>query len=281
MKDLRKQSLLAFAGIILFSLLSSCSNTKFLKEGDYLYTGADIKIKTDSLPSSDKKELKTALEEKVIPKPNSSFLGLRPRLYIYNITKEPEKQKGFRYWLKYKVGEKPVLLKDVDREFNKEIIQNYAENKGYFNAKAKYDTASSGRKAKVIYELNPKQRYYISKVTFPTDSTVLGDEIRKTERRSFLKVGEPFDLDVIKAERERIDTRLKQKGFYYFHSDNLLVQADSTVSTNQKVELLLKIKYNTPEMAKNQFTIDKVVIFQIIIFKAHEIEEVFIKFLLI
>ena len=260
-REVRTQNVKWIMGIILFSFLSSCSGTKFLKDGDFLYTGSEIKIKSDSLGSSEKKELKSAIEGKVIPKPNSSFLGLRPRLYFYLSTKEPEKQKGFRYWLKYKVGEKPVLLKDVDREFNKEIIQNYAENKGYFNAKTKYDTISSGKKAKVIYELNPKSRYTISKVTFPTDSTILADEIRKTEKRTFLKVGEPFDLDVIKAERERIDTRLKQNGFYYFHPDNLLIQADSTVSTKQKVELLLKVKSSTPEMAINQFTIDKVVIF--------------------
>ena len=239
----------------------ACNNTKFLKEGQMLYTGAEIKIKNDTLPKSDKEELQTALEENLTPKPNSTFLGLRPKLYFYNITKEPEKQKGLRYWMKYKLGEPPVLLGDVDREFNKDIIENYSENKGYFNATATYDTIGKNKKAKVVYTLNPGARYSISNVRFPEDSSLINQEIQKLKRRSFLKTGNPFDLDVIKSERERIDNRLKEKGFYYFSPDNIIVQADSTISKNHQVEMIVKLKDDTPELAKEQFSIDKVVVF--------------------
>lgn len=246
---------------VILATAFSCSNTKFLKEGQMLYTGGEVKIENDTLPKKEKKELKSALEDNLTPKPNSSFLGLRPKLYFYNITKEPEKDKGFRYWMKYKLGEPPVLLGDVDREFNKDIIENYSENKGYFNARATYDTVSKNKKAKVIYTLKPGARYLISNVRFPEDSTIVNREIQNLKDKTFLKSGNPFDLDVIKSERERIDNGLKEKGFYYFHPDNIIVQADSTVSKNHKVELIVKLKDDTPQLAKEQFTIDKVVVF--------------------
>ncbi|MBW8360659.1 MAG: BamA/TamA family outer membrane protein [Kaistella sp.] len=249
------------AALSLFVVLSSCSNTKFLQEGQMLYTGAKINVINDTLSKKDKSNLKEALLEQLRPKPNSSFLGLRPQLYIYNITKEPKKEKGLRYWLKYKIGEKPVLLGDVDREFNEKIIVNYSENKGFFNARASSDTISKNRKAKVIYELRPGARYLISSVTFPADSSVINSEIQVVKAESFLKVGNPFDLDVIKAERERIDEHLKNKGFYYFSPDNIVIQADSTVTKEPKVELFVKLKDNTPTLAKEQFTIDKTVVF--------------------
>lgn len=239
----------------------SCSNTKFLKEGQMLYTGAEINIESDTLPKKEKSELKDALKENLTPKPNSSFLGLRPKLYAYNATKEPKKEKGLRYWLKYKFGEEPVLLGDVDREFNKDIIENYSENKGYFNARARYDTVSKNKKAKVIYTLNPGARYLISNVNFPQDSTLVNSEIQNLKEKTLLKPGNPFDLDVIKAERQRIDDGLKEKGFYYFNPDNIIVQADSTVTNKPKVELIVKLKDNTPKLATEQFTIDKVVVF--------------------
>lgn len=239
----------------------SCSNTKYLKEGEMLYTGAEVKIENDSLSKKSKKALKSELEDNLTPKPNSSFLGLRPKLFFYNIAKEPKKEKGFNYWLKYKVGEKPVLLSDVDREFNKDIIVNYSENKGYFNAKATYDTVSKNKKARVIYTLRPGNQYLINKVKFQNDSIPVTEEIVKVSDKTLLKAGNPFDLDVIKSERERIDNQLKQKGFYYFHPDNLIIQADSTVTKNHKVELNVKLKENTPELAKQQFTIDKVIVF--------------------
>lgn len=239
----------------------SCSNTKFLKDGQMLYTGAEVKIENDSLSKKEKSELQSALEESLTPKPNSTFLGLRPKLYAYNTTKEPKKEKGIKYWLKYKFGEEPVLFGDVDREFNKDIIVNYSENKGYFNAKAKYDTVSKNKKAQVIYTLNPGARYLISNVNFPKDSTLINSEIQNLKEKTLLKVGNPFDLDVIKNERQRIDNELKDKGFYYFSPDNIIVQADSTVTKDPKVELIVKLKDNTPKLATEQFTIDKVVVF--------------------
>ena len=242
-------------------IISSCSNTKFLQEGQQLYTGAKIIVKNDTLSKKEKSNLKEALQEQLRPKPNSSFLGLRPKLYIYNITKEPKKEKGIGYWLKYKIGEKPVLLGDVDREFNKKIIVNYSENKGFFNAKASSDTIAKNKKAQVIYTLKPGARYLISKVNFPEDSTVINSEIQAIKDKTFLKAGNPFDLDVIKAERERIDGHLKDRGFYYFSPDNIIIQADSTVTKEPKVELFVKLKNNTPELAKDQFTIDKTIVF--------------------
>src|SRR5690606_21460678 len=160
--------------------------------------------------------LKSGLEENLTPKPNSSFLGLRPKLYCYNITKEPEKDKGFRYWLKYRVGEEPVLLQDVDREFNREIVVNYSENKGYFNETAIYDTVSKNKKAEVIYTVRPGARYSLSSVEFEKDSTKINAEILKLSDKTLLKPGDYFDLEVIKAERERIDRGLKERGFYFF-----------------------------------------------------------------
>jgi len=243
------------------STVVSCSNTRFLKEGQMLYTGAKVKIENDTISKKEKKDLQSALEANLTPKPNSTFLGLRPKLYFYNIAKEPKKDKGFNYWLKYKVGEKPVLLGDVDREFNKDIIENYSENKGYFNAKATYDTISKNKKAQVIYTVRPGSRYLIDGVKFQKDSTLVNREIQSLTDKTLLKNGKPFDLDVIKAERDRIDNRLKERGFYYFHPDNIIVQADSTVSKNHKVELNVKLKDNTPDLATQQFSIDNVIVF--------------------
>ncbi len=248
------------AAAVMSAVLFSC-NTRYLNEGELLYTGADINILNDTISKGEKSELKEGLEDNLTPKPNSSFLGLRPRLWIYNITPEPKREKGVVHWLKTKVGEEPVLLQQVDREFNREIIVNHSENKGYFNAKASYDTIVNNKKAKVIYDVETGARYLISDVSFPEDSTKLNQHIQASKEESLLERGKPFDLDVIKGERERIDNRMKENGFYYFHPDNLIVQADSTVSEKPEVELIVKVKEDMPELAKKQFSIDKVIVF--------------------
>ncbi|MGI9526392.1 MAG: BamA/TamA family outer membrane protein, partial [Weeksellaceae bacterium] len=51
------------------------------------------------------------------------------------------------------------------------------------------------------------------------------------------------------------------RGFYYFHPDNIIVEADSTVAKDSKVDLTPQLKKSIPELARKQFRIDKVVIF--------------------
>jgi len=259
MNKLPKQLNKAYiAATVLF--IAGCSNTKFVPDGDYLYTGAKVEIVGDSIPKKTKANLKKTFEESLTPKPNKSILGLRPRLYIYNITGEPKKEKGFKYWLKYKVGEKPVYLSSVDIPFNLDLIENTGENLGYFNITASYDTVTSRKKAEIRYRTTPRSQYLIEKVSFPKDSTVLAKEIGKTSDKTLLKVNEPFNLATIKRERERIDNALKEQGFYYFDPDNIIVQVDSTVTRN-RVNLNVKIKDNTPDLSRKQFTIDKIYIF--------------------
>lgn len=241
-------------------IVASCSSTKSVPENDFLYTGAKLNIEGDSLSKKEKENLKKVFSESLIPKPNKKFLGLRPKLYIYNSVGEPKKDKGFKYWLKNKVGEKPVLLSDVDIPFNLDLIENTGENLGYFNISARFDTIAKNKMASITYNVEPQTQYVIESVHFPSDSTLIGKEIAKLSDKSLLKIGKPFSLETIKKERERIDVSLKERGFYYFDPGNIIVQVDSTV-TKHRVNLNVKVKNDTPELAKNQYTIDKIYIY--------------------
>ncbi len=57
-----KKSVLTYIKFITCSIsilgVSSCSNTRFLKEGEMLYTGSKLTIEGDSLSKTDKAELK-------------------------------------------------------------------------------------------------------------------------------------------------------------------------------------------------------------------------------
>jgi outer membrane protein insertion porin family len=75
-----------------------------------------------------------------------------------------------------------------------------------------------------------------------------------------LKEGNPYDLDIIKAERERIDARLKEKGYYYFNPDYILAQVDTTKGDHE-VTIKLKIKDETPDKATIAYKINKIVVY--------------------
>ena len=95
---------------------------------------------------------------------------------------------------------------------------------------------------------------------FQQDSSDLQKAINRATRRSLLKPGQPFDLGVIKAERTRIDASLKNRGFYYFAPEFLLVDTDSTIGNN-KVNLYVNTKPETPVEARKIYKINKVYIY--------------------
>lgn len=245
-------------GILLFT--TSCSNTKYLKEGELLYVGGSVKVEGKEIPRKERKALKKELEDLLRPKPNSSILGLRPKLYFYNIAGTPKKDKGFRHWLKYKVGEAPVLFSQVDLQYNSDVLRNYSENKGYFKVQVESDSTRRKKKATAEYIVKPGKQYKIREVFFPEDSSDVAKAIRRTKRRTLLKPGNGYDLETIKAERERIDERLKERGFFYFGPDFIKVQVDSTVG-NHEVDLIVKVKDDTPERAKDIYKINDIVVY--------------------
>lgn len=240
--------------------LNACSLTKYVPDNDALYTGATIKVKDSTLSSKEKKNIKKRTEDLPRPRPNSRFLGIPFKLILYNMGGDPNKG-GFIRNFFHKAGEPPVLLSRFDLDYNINVLQNYLENSGYFQAEAIGDTTIKKKKAKAHFTLTPGPRYTISHIQFDVDSsTAIGSEIAKSFKQSFLKPGRPFDLEMIKAERARIDSRLKSNGYYYFNPDFLIVNADSTVGKNN-VEMHLAVKENTPAQALKPYIINNTYIF--------------------
>lgn len=237
-----------------------CSNTKYLPEGEMLYVGSEVEIKDTVISKSERKALEEEMEELLRPRPNRKFLGMRAKLFFYNLAGKPKKEKGFRYWLRNKAGEPPVLFSQVDMDYNADLLQNYAENKGYFKTRTSSDSTSHSRKAEVKYTVEPGRQYKIRNVSFPEDSTRIDTAVAKLKRWSLLRPGNPYDLDVVKAERERIDRLLKNRGYYYFNPDYILVQVDSTVG-NRQVDMFVTVKKETPQEARTPYTINNIYIY--------------------
>jgi len=252
--------LLGFAVAVTSLSILSCSNTKYLPKGETLYDGSTIKyVSNDTNSKETKAVLKDQLKAIILPKPNSKILGMRVKLWFYNIAGTP-KGKGLRYFLRNKLGEPPVYTSTVNFEKNRNIMLNRLQNKGYFNAAVAFDTITKKYETKGLFTVKPALLYTIDSIFFPNDSSALSKAIATTSRQSLLKKGNPYDLDVIKGERIRIDSRLKNRGYFYFSENYLLVKADST-SGQHKVNLYMTVKPEAPPEARKPYRIGDVVIY--------------------
>ena len=239
-------------------LFAACSSTRRLPPGEKLYTGATIDVNNTA----------TVLERKVLtedlagltrPKPNTKFLGMRIKLWIHNLFRN-KKENSFWGRIRDKNGEPPVLLSQVDLEQNVKVLQSHMENKGYFLAKVSGDTVVRRKKGHARYNVVAGNQYKIAAVSFPTDSSALARTIAQTSAKTLLLPGKPFDLDVIKAERIRIDAHLKENGFYFFSPEFILLKTDTTIG-NHQVNMFVTVKQDIPFESREIYRIKDVQIY--------------------
>lgn len=239
--------------------IAACSVTKSVPKGDKLYTGASVKLNSAGLPAREKKVVRSDLQGLVRPKPNTKLLGIPFKLHIYNLFYKA-KPKSFFGKLRDRFGQPPVLLSSVDLENNQKILKSHLENKGFFHAKLNADTVVKKKTASAVYSADAGAQYHINSVIFVNDSSTLARVITESSKASLLQKDNAYDLDVIKGERMRIDAYLKERGFYYFSPELLLIQVDSNLGNNL-VNMRVIIKPETPANALDIFTINNIYLY--------------------
>jgi hypothetical protein len=245
--------------ILILCLLQSCSSTKTVPQGDALFAGYQVEVKDEGDSSNRKAQLEAELSATVRPKPNASILGLRPKLWIYNAF-YTEKEKGLKHWIQTKLGEPPVLLSQVDTTSINEVMFNRLHNRGYFFNTVQSDTTIKEKKGTIKWTATVKEPYRIRNIVYTkADSLPIHEEIQKTQANSLLKKGEPYDLDIMLAERARIDQVLKNRGYFYFGPDLLIFSVDSTIG-NRQVDILMRLKDVAPAEALKAYKIEDVFI---------------------
>ena len=246
---------------IALALLSACSSTRYLKEGETFYNGAEFEWDTRGKSIGRKKILEKELKEYINPKPNAKFLGSRPAVWFYYATGNPRKKKGFNNFLKNKLGKAPVLLKDASPVRTANTLSGYLYNEGYFKSEVTASVKTKKKESTVIYTVKLERPFRLRNIEYPKakDSTYMAI-IQSVKDKSLLKEKQRYQLGRLEAEQKRIEKELKDYGFYYFDDRYLLFVADSTVGQRQ-VDLDLEVEPDIPRRARRIYTINEVTIY--------------------
>jgi outer membrane protein insertion porin family len=253
---------ITYSFLLVALFVSGCSNTKKLAAGESLFLGGDVSVTDREVEKKQRKVIASDLEDAVRPKPNRKALGVRFRLLIHNYVGK-NKTKGPLYKFREKNGEEPVLASSVDMELNKLIFENVLQNRGFFYPKIQGELVTKRKKTRAKFKVQTGPQYFINETFFQHDTTsTLGEDIYALREETLLKPGQPYNLDLIKGERERIDRALKEIGYYFFKSDYILVKVDTSLG-NQKVNMYVTLKSDdeTPEQMYNIYNIRDVYIF--------------------
>lgn len=213
-------------------VLASCNSTRFVPEGKYLLNKISVKADDKSLK---REELKLHIRQKE----NLRILGfLKFHLGVYNLSSGTKAND----WLK-RVGEAPVLYDEFQTQKSKEQLQIYLKNKGYYNAVVKDSLEISQPKKKVnlIFDIKTGTPYRVRNYLYSIKDKSLESVLLKDTANQLLKPNDVFDLDIMNAERQRIATFFKNRGYYKFSEDFVSFLADSNFYSHQ-VDLTLNIE---------------------------------------
>ncbi len=154
--------------------------------------------------------------------------------------KDIQSRKDFNSWLK-RTGEPPVILDEARTKKTAENLRKYYFSKGWFNNKVDYTIESdSTKRAIVTYNVTKKKPYLLDSIKPIISSPAIDSLYPKFSKGSLLKKGEQYDEQNYEAERSRINTYLRNAGFYYFGQDYINFTTD-TIGTNHKINTELLI----------------------------------------
>ncbi len=264
---MKKTSTKITAFILIAILICACNAVKRVPEGKLLLTKNEIAV-------NDKTIKDETVFNQLYQKPNSTLLGYRLRLNLYNLanlnpdstyqakfTNNPEKLRRKSKWLSEKqvnrlgksfwyhgihdflkkTGEPPVVI-DKDRADKSLLrLKYYYFNNGFFNVGASYkiDTLSN-KKGKIKYAITSGNAYFLDSLKTTILTPALDSLYETNKSNTFIKSGNQYKTEDFDNEKNRINTHFRNNGVYYFQPNYVTFDID-TIKKANKANINLRI----------------------------------------
>jgi outer membrane protein assembly factor BamA len=226
-------------------IVSSCSPTKYVPEGETLLNENHIIINKEGVK-------KTDLLPYIKQKPNKRIFGKRFYLGLYNMS-NINKEKWPHKWLR-EIGEEPVIFDQDATTKTKEQVKSYVSSKGYFDGQVTETIETANRKTDVFYNVDLLPAYTIRNLHYE----IADSNIRKLcyfdSMNCVIEKGKPYNVDVLQAERSRFERFVRDHGFYGFSGDHIFFRIDSTVG-NRQVDIYYGVKNFSKLDANNRISV--------------------------
>ena len=257
---MKKISTKITAFIVIAILICACNAVKRVPDGKLLLTKNEITI-------NDKVIKDENVINQLYQKPNSTLLGYRLRLNLYNLANlnpdstyqakfanNPEKFKRKSKWLSEKqvnrlgksfwyhgihdflkrTGEPPVIIDKEKADKSLLRLKYYYFNNGFFNVNATHNVDTLAiKKAKIKYAITPGNAYFLDSLRTTILTPALDSLYQTNKTTTFIKSGNQYKTDDFENEKNRITTHFRNNGVYYFQSNYVTFDIDTIKKVNQ------------------------------------------------
>lgn len=220
---------------IIAVLLTACSATKHVPDGEYLLNSVKINVADDSDVTS------ASLVNYLRQQPNHKVLGFaKLSLGVYNLSGKDEK-KWYNRWIR-SIGQEPVIYDAALADASRRQLNLALINRGYNSSTVTIDSIvdSESKKIDLIYNVNPGEPHVIESMNYVFDDPELGEVIMSDSIRFTIGPGTPLNRDLLENEIAQISSRLRDKGYYTFSKDYITFTAD-TLAGSKAVDLTMRV----------------------------------------
>jgi len=214
-----------------------------------------------------KKESSEAITNQLYQHPNSSFLGYRLRLHLYNLAKVAA-DSSYNAWLEKNpktnrflddvlsakqterlgnsflvsgisstlknLGEKPVIFQKTLTEKSTIRLKNYFFNRGFFDTKVTYKIDSlKPKEAKITYSIETGKPFFIDSLNANIQSKDLATLYELNKQRSLIKKGQQYNTSILDEERDRITGLFRNNGAFDFQKTYINYEVDTVGKKNE------------------------------------------------
>lgn len=244
--------------------LVACNTTEGVADGEHLYVGIDKVNYTNYEKNDHFLKTREEMEAALACEPNGALFGssyyrtpFQYRLWIWN--KYHDKDTKFAKWMTKSFGKAPVLMSNVNTELRASVAQSTLNSYGYFNGKVTAEEVDrpNPKKQKVRYNVDMGHLYTLDSITyenFPDYTMALIDSLSDEK---LIKTGDPFDISILDAERTRLATLFRDKGYFYYQSGYASYLAD-TIKVPGKVQLKLQLADSLPDVVLRRWYIGNI-----------------------
>ena len=277
-----KISLFILIGII----ISACNAEKRVPEGKQLLVSNHILVNGKKTNDED-------VHNQLYQQPNTTLLGYRLRLNLYNLANlnpdstyqakfknHPGKYERQAKWLSAKqvdrlgksflysgihdflkkTGEPPVIIDTTRTQKSLSRLRYYYFNNGYFDVKvsAEHDTVSLKR-GKVKYEITTNNAYVLDSIKASIGSRELDSLYAISKENTLIKSGKQYKTADFSDEKNRLSTYFRNHGAYYFQPTSIVFDID-TIGKKNKANVNINITdYSSSDSTKtNDFKLYKI-----------------------
>lgn len=226
-------SIIAFLTLV---MMASCSIGRFVPEGEHFLHKNSVKIEEGKEVAFTKSDV----SDYIIQGTHRVGFPNKFTTWLYYVTEDYEK--GLWHWVNTYLSRKPEYYDDQAAASSAKQIEDYLDNRGYFNSKVKKTVEYKDYRARVTYNIYPSTPYRISKINYQIEDTTLLQIVNRLKERDRLPARENdiYNAYTLDEQRVLITEFLRNMGYYYFTRDYITFEVDSSFN-NHTLEVTMKI----------------------------------------